>query len=45
VEHANVVAAGGPLLDDAGHELQGLDGGIVLRLGVGDAELARLGRR
>jgi hypothetical protein len=45
VEYANAVTAGGPLLDDARHELQGLDGGIVLRLGVGDAELARLGDR
>jgi hypothetical protein len=45
MEHANVVASAGPLLDHAGHEHERLHGGIVFRLGIGDAELARAGER
>ncbi len=45
MEHANVVASAGPLLDEAGHEHERSHGGIVFRLGIGDAELARAGKR
>src|SRR6516162_567014 len=45
MEHANVVAPAGPLLDEAGHEHERLHGGIVFRLGIGNAELARAGER
>ena len=43
MEHADAVAAGGSLLHHAGHELQRQHGGIIFRLGIGDAELARAG--
>src|SRR5262249_58995055 len=43
--YANVVPSAGPLLDQAGHEHERLHGGIVFRLGIGDAELARAGKR
>ena len=44
MEHPNAVASTAALLDDASHEHERLHGGIVLRLGVGDAELARARR-
>ena len=44
MEHPNAVASAAALLDHASHEHERLHRGIVLRLGVGDAELARAGK-